>query len=469
MKTSLRAVVLLTSLVWLAAPLVAQPTAEPWRAGVATRKLTPAGPIWMSGYANRTAPSSGVDQDLFTKALALDDGRGGRMVIVTLDLIGIPASLRQHVERECATRFKLKPHEILLNASHTHCGPQVSPDRMELEVGFRRMANPAQIAAVHQYARFLDQTVVEVIGASLQNPAAAKQEFSQARAGFAMNRRRPEANGKFSNNPYPEGPVDHDVPVLKVSGADGKIRALLFGYACHNTTLSGSQLSGDYAGYAQQYLEASYPGATALFMTGCGGDQNPYPRRDMVPGHPPEDLVQHHGRALANAVSSALAARQRPVAGPLRSALAYAELEYAPLSIEQLKSFQTPAHTPAVVARAQRLTENQQRGEKPAPLACPVQVVRFGSDITLVAIGGEVVVDYALRLKSELKGPAAVWVAGYSNDVFGYLGSRRVIQEGGYEGLEANIRILNHPGGFTPAVEDTIVNKVHELHRQTER
>ena len=435
----------------------------PWRVGVATRTLTPPGPIWLAGYANRTAPSNGVALDLHGKALALDDGAGGRLVIVTLDLIGVPAALRAHTEKAAAEKFGLKPHEVLLNASHTHSGPQVSPDRMMLERAFRQNAKPADVAAVDAFETFLRAAVLDLIGESLQSAAPARLEFSTARAGFAMNRRRPERNGTITNNPYPAGPVDHEVPVLKITGADGKPRALLFGYACHNTTLSGSQISGDYAGHAQKFLEASYPGATALFLMGCAGDQNPYPRGAMVPGQSPDDLASQHGRALANAVVTALATRPRPLAPPLRSAYGHAQLDYTPLADAALARYRAPEHTPPVIERARALQESLRRGERPAPLACPVQVVQFGGDLTLVALGGEPVIDYALRLKRELAGPASVWVAGYSNDYFGYLGSKRVIAEGGYEGGEANTRILNHPGPFAPDAEDRVVAKVHEL------
>ncbi len=443
----------------------AQSRAPEWKAGVATRKLTPDGPIWLAGYANRTAPSDGVDLDVFAKALALDDGHGGRIVIVTLDLIGVPPELRAFAERESAQHFGLKPHELLLNASHTHSAPQVSPDRMVLERTFSRAAKTADVDAVNAFQTFLQRTVVDVIGESLQASAPARLEFNQARAGFAMNRRRLEPNGTYSNNPNPTGPVDHDVPVLRVIGADGKLRAVLFGYACHNTTLGGSRISGDYAGHAQRFLEAAHPGATALFMMGCGGDQNPYPRGAMVPGQPVEQLAEQHGRALANAVFTALAARPRPVPGPLRAALADALLDYEPLSAKELETFNATEHTPPILQRAQALRAALQKGERPAALPCPVQVVQFGPALTLVAIGGEVVVDYSLRIKRELKGEADVWVAGYSNHVFGYLGSRRVIEEGGYEGIGANIRILNHPGRFTFAAEDVIMAKVHELRR----
>jgi hypothetical protein len=90
--------------------------------------------------------------------------------------------------------------------------------------------------------------------------------------------------------------------------------------------------------------------------------------------------------------------------------------------------------------------------------------VHFGTELTLIAIGGETTVDYSLRLKRELGGDrAAVWVAGYSNDVFGYLGSRRVIVEGGYEGYSANLN--RHPGPWATTTEDRIISTVYELSR----
>lgn len=472
MRTLRAAFLLLAALLAAPAALPAAtpktPAPAPWRAGVAARKLTPPGPIWLAGYGNRSAPSTGVALDLYAKALALDDTRGGRVVLVTMDLIRIPLAVRTHVETAAGKRFGLQPHELLLNASHTHSGPEVEPDRMLLERVFRRAAKPADVAAVNAYEQFLRDTLVDLVGESLRAAAPARLDYTHARAGFAMNRRRPEPNGTFSNNPHPAGPVDHDVPVLKVSGADGRVRALVFGYACHNTTLSGSVVSGDYAGQAQRDLELAYPGATALFVAGCGGDQNPYPRRADTPGMTPGQLVQDHGRALANAVHSALSARLRPVAGPLRAAYGQALLDYVPLSKSELATYTPDQFPPEVVARAAALSQRLDRGERPPPLPCPVQVLRFGRDLTFVAIGGEVVVDYALRLKRELAGEAAVWVAGYSNHVFGYLGSRRVIAEGGYEGLSANTRILNHPGRFADDTEDRVVARVHALVRETQ-
>jgi neutral ceramidase len=100
-------------------------------------------------------------------------------------------------------------------------------------------------------------------------------------------------------------------------------------------------------------------------------------------------------------------------------------------------------------------------GHLPSTYPYPLQVWRFGEGLTLIAMAGEVVVDYALRLKKELE-PGPLWVAGYCNDVFAYIPSRRVLEEGGYEGGGAMIYYLQ-PGPFAPSIEETIVRKTHEL------
>jgi hypothetical protein len=115
------------------------------------------------------------------------------------------------------------------------------------------------------------------------------------------------------------------------------------------------------------------------------------------------------------------------------------------------------------------LRQLEREGKLRSEYACPVQVIRFGDDLTLVALPGETVVDYSLRLKRELtksgaQGPA-IWIAGYSNDVFAYIPSRRVLEEGGYEagGAMRYMRSVLQPGPFAPSVEERIVEKVHQL------
>ncbi|MBI3880126.1 MAG: neutral/alkaline non-lysosomal ceramidase N-terminal domain-containing protein [Verrucomicrobia bacterium] len=461
MKTAI--LFFLTSLAVL--PLVAADKAKAppeklaWKAGVATVVLTPQTNLWMAGYASRTKPAEGAETQLHGKALALEDEHGTRLVMVTLDLIGVPRTLRKNLEKRCGAAYKLPPEGLLLNASHTHSGPEFRVGRMPADEGEVKPTTEGE-----KYGEQLEEKLFRLIGEALNNLAPAKLGYTRARAGFAMNRRLPTPNG-YANSPNPDGPVDHDVPVLRVTGADGKLRAVLFGYACHNTSLALYTWNADYAGYAQEFVQAEHPGAVAMFMMGCGGDQNPYPRRTI-------DWCQQHGRALANGVETALTVAPREVKGPLRAAFAKVALDYDKVPTREEFEKRLASKDKMEVSHAKRFLAKLDAGEKlPTTYPCPVQVIHFGDDIVLVAIGGETCVDYSLRLKTELgaKSKAAIWIAGYSNDVMGYVPSKRVRLEGGYEAESAMRYSGTHPGPWAPTLEERIIGKVHELDRRLHR
>lgn len=431
--------------------------APAWKAGAASLDITPEEPSWMAGYGGRKKPSEGVAQHVFAKALAIEDAAGARMVFVTLDLVGVPRAVREGVERLARERHGFTPETILLNASHTHSGPALSRG----DVGDYRggVADATYAAKADAYGAALPEKIVRLIGDALARSGPATLHYTHARAGFAMNRRLRVGNEtQIRNSPNPDGPVDHDVPVLRVTGADGSLKALLFGYACHNTTSGTYLINGDYAGHAQAILEETRPGVVALFMLGCGGDQNPYPRGTL-------EQAAQHGRTLANAVEAALAVvTQRPLHGPLRSAFGHAELDIVDTGRADLER-RARSRSKDEKSRAEDLLKQlEAKGALPGSYPCPVQVVQFGTDLTLVAIGGETTVDYSLRLKREMASiPSALWVAGYSNDVFGYLGSRRVIVEGGYEGYSANM--WDFPGPWGTNSEERVIGKAYDLIR----
>lgn len=423
-----------------------------WKVGIAITKITPEKPMWMAGYAARKTPSEGVAQDLYAKALAIQDEQGQRLVIVTTDLIGIPRALRDQLEAEVKAQFELPREALWLNASHTHCGPELRMSRIPLDGPPEEVEKRLQLSL--DYTAKLHQQLLDIIGQSLKQLSPANLDYLHARAGFAMNRRRPTAQG-VTNSPHSDGPVNHNVPVLRVTTPEGKLRAVLFSYACHNTTMSFNQFCGDYAGYAQEYLQAEHEGATAMFFTGCGGDQNPYPRRKF-------DHVQQHGRALANAVEAALETVPKPVRGPLRLNYGEVTLDFAPTPPPaELEKLAAGTAEPASGHARRLLKELKETGKIRSTYEYPVQVMHFGTDWTIVALGGEVVVDYSFRIERELT-PANVTVAGYSNDVFGYVPSLRVLQEGGYEAGGAMLW-GSLPGPFAPNVEDKIIGKVLEL------
>jgi neutral ceramidase len=423
--------------------------AADFQAGVARARITPPSPFWMSGYASRTHPSEGVEQDLWAKALALRDGEGRLAVVVTTDLIGLTGAISDEVAERVRERFGVERRQLVLLASHTHCGPAV---RRNLAVMYDLGEEDRR--RVDAYGDRLVERLVEVVGAALGDLAPAVLAAGNGSAGFAVNRREPTPGG-VKIGVFPAGPVDHDVPVLRVTRRDGSIRAVLFGYACHNTTLGADfyRIGGDYAGYAQAAIEETHPGATALFLMLCGGDQNPHPRGTL-------DLAVRHGRTLAAEVARVLGTPLRPVRPPVRTALETVPLELAP---HTRATFEEEARSPDVFRqrRARLMLDAYDAGRPVRHAPYPVQAVRLGEDLTLLVLAGEPVVDYALRLKREYPGGSLV-VAGYGRDVMGYIPSERVLREGGYEAVESTV-YYGLPGPFTDAVEETVVAAVRRV------
>ncbi len=451
MKATCRSWMLVVAATFFAGPAIWADEPAPWKAGVATVAVTPSQPMWMAGYASRTKPSEGVLSELHAKALAIEDSAGTRAVIVTTDLIGIPRPLRQQVAKAVAEKHKLAPKGLLLNCSHTHCSPVVKDD---LEMSVMYPLEPEQRQRVESYFVELRDKLIAVVGAAIDDLQPAKLSYSHARCSVSMNRRLPTKDG-FQNSPYPDGPVDHDVPVLRVESLDGKtLRAVAFGYACHNTSTALMQFNADYAGFAQTEIEKAHPGATALFVMGCGGDQNPYPRGQI-------DWAKAHGKTLATAVEAALLPTPKPIRGLLKYDLQEIGLPFEPVTKEELLARRESKDGYAKRRAESLLAELEEHGKVRESYPYPVQVLQFGGDLTLVTLGGEVVIDYALRLKRELSGNP-IWVAGYSNDVMAYIPSERVLKEGGYEGVGA-MNYTNLPSAWRSGLEERIVGAVREI------
>jgi hypothetical protein len=426
-------------------------SAADFTAGVARVKITPPMPFWMSGYAARTHPAEGVLQDLWAKALALRDPEGKPFVLVTTDLIGIPAGVSDEVARRAKAKFQLDRDQIVLSCSHTHCGPALHGN-----LGVMFDFDEAEAARVRQYAADLVAKIVAIVGEALQAQQPTQLAFAQGAAGFAVNRRLRGPTG-FRISVNPAGPVDHSVPVLKIAGPDGRLRAVLFAYACHNTTLGSDfyQLNGDYAGFAQAEFEQAHPDATAMFMMLCGGDQNPNPRGKV-------EQAQQYGKELAAAVAQALAGELRPVRPPIRATFEHLTLDLAPHTRAQFEE-ETTNKDKFRQRRARAMLATYDAGRPIRTVRYPVQAVRFGGDLTLLTLGGEVVIDYALRAKREFAGENLV-VAGYCNDVMCYIPSLRVLKEGGYEAVDSMI-YYGMPGPFAEAVEEQIFTGVRRVMR----
>ncbi len=437
-------------LLCLALPL----SAASWKAGTAKADITPKKPIWMAGYGGRTKPSEGTLHPLWAKALALEDAKGNRAVIIGTDTLGMTASIYANLKARLAKEHKLQPEQIMLNASHTHTGPVLRGGLYDIYP-----LNAAHIKRIEEYSARLENEIVRITGAALKNlePVTLKHGIGITR--FGVNRRE---NKPYSDVPKLiaaqalKGPIDHDVPVLAVyKGLE--LKAVVFGYACHSTTLGIQKFSGDYSGFTQIALEKSHPGALALFSAGCGADINPLPRRVV-------HLAERYGLMLAAAVEETLLQKMETLEPTLTTRIKTIPLEYGALPEPAALAAAAKNQTNYRGRWAARMLKLQADDDVPKTYPYPIQCWRVG-DLLWLTMGGEVVVDFSLNFKKQY-GPRT-WVTSYCNDVMAYIPTFRVLQEGGYEG-QSSMAVYGLPADrWKENVEDLVTEGINQLVRDT--
>lgn len=418
-----------------------------WRASVARRVITPEEPMLMAGYASRDRLSEGTLHDLWAKALVLEDAKGNRAVLLSFDLSGMPKSMSDRIRQRLQEDYQFSKAQILMNFSHTHSGPVLKDYLYHIYP-----IDDIERKKIDVYSKKFENQVVEMVGDALESlePALLYSENGVTR--FQVNRRNNKEADLHLQSEL-AGPNDYAVPVLKVSKPTGELIAIAFGYACHPTVLGGYLWSGDYAGFAQLDLEKKFPGATALFFQGAGGDQNPLPRRTVA-------LAEQYGKELSVAVERVLKEEMTALNPDLK--LSYGEVDL-PLNDPPSKEFldkMVQESTGHYQAWATMYSKKAERGEpvrKSYPY--PVQVWKIGGQ-TLISLGGEPVISYAIGLKN-IYG-ADSFIFGYSNDVMAYIPSATVLAEGGYEGASSQMAV-GLPGTWKPTIETLIFHEIRKL------
>ncbi|HEX3657308.1 MAG TPA: neutral/alkaline non-lysosomal ceramidase N-terminal domain-containing protein [Pirellulales bacterium] len=421
--------------------------------GMARVDVTPGYPVRMTGYSSRLKEFEGVEQHIWAKALAIDADGQGAAVLITVDSLGIPQSMTDEVAARLKSKHGIEPEKVVICASHTHCAPglaNVAPTIFE-------HVTPEQKAHMQQYGRDLTDKLEQVALAALADRKPGRLSWSQGSADFAMNRRLlRDGIVRFGSTPWPAGPVDHALPVLRVTDSDGKLRGIVANYACHCTTLGGlfNRVCGDWAGFAQEIIEREHPGAIAMISIGCGADANPQPRDEIV-------YARLHGQTIAREVNRLLEGAWKPLDQPLLARRTQIELPFDTLPTRE--EFETRAkHKGPIAWHAKAQLARLDRGEKlQTHLPYTIGMWAIGDQLALVFLAGEVVVDYDLRLKREDDG-RRLWVTAYANDDPCYIASKRVLAEGGYE-VDSSMYYYDRPTHFAPTIEDQIIHAIDGL------
>ena len=434
----------------VASSIAAEPSPD---VGIAVRDISPELPIRLAGYAARKRAADKQDSPLLVEALAFKNPTGERFVFVALDNCEVNHAFLEPVLEQWQQKLQLKRGDVAVVSSHTHSAPvleHVLTDMGELPA--------SDLQRIARYSQTLQGKLVEVVEAALADCQPAVLEHGIGRACFAMNRRVYQGdNVVFGENP--DGPVDWEVPVLRIKGTNGVVRAVVFGYACHGTSIQASNdwytVSGDYMAYARQHLEAHQPGAVAMYLTGMGADSNPSPRSLMLD-------AKRHGLELAGAVISVLDRPMRPVQGTFKLAYDQVELPFVPPPTRERLEKDAQSQDISVKMRAENYLKLLDAGQPlPQSISLPVALLRLGHDLTFVLMGGEMVVDYARHIKRVLGGDHP-WTIGYAYEIPCYIPSARIIKEGGYE-ADSSLIYYGYYGPFRGEIETKLLNRVDSL------
>jgi len=390
---------------------------EPLRVGMARVEITPQEPAYMAGFAGRKERSTGAYKDITASCLVFDNGVM-RLGLMAVDVLFIDRYYKTDLGpvqltaiRKAAEAVGIAPERMMINASHTHCGPKFEDNG--------------------DYPEVFIEKVCGLLEAAVADLQPARLDYTVGTCSMAINRRRTNEEGKCTGmRPTPLKPIDMEVPVMRVVSPEDQARAIIFGYACHPSTMGGLEIGPDYPGFARDWVEAAYgEGCMATFLQGCGGDIKPR----NVSGTSrfrsgPLETVEELGHELGRAVVTATCVPPEPVAAAANGSVLLA----ATSQIVPLPSKKDPSQ----------------------PYPIEMQVLRIG-DVYIVGMNGEICVEIGLHIKRELAG-LKLFVIGYCNQRVSYIPAASSYPEGGYEVNCTRV---------APTGEDMIVAKAVEMTR----
>ena len=439
-----------------------QTTASNWQAGAAKIDITPKEAMRLSGYGNRIKPTAEMDDPLFARAMAIKHEDQSPLIIVSIDAIGLSATLTDRICSQVQERFSIRRNQMVLCTTHSHSAPQL--EDLLPNIFSTPMTDEERSRSV-TYSQFVVDSVVRIVGESIAKLQPASIGFGTGHADFAINRRVLKNNVWTGFGTVDDGPVDRTVRVIHAKRLDGTTLAVVYQYATHCTSISPdlNRISADWAGMSAALIENAFqklssPDVVALPIIGCGADSNPNPRGTY-------DNAKSHANEMAQSVQSVCNRTLTALPAPVSQSFQLVAIASERPSRDRLN---TLAKSTSVVERnfaLSMLDVWKRKGRIPETYPAPVHLWNFGDSFAWVFMGGEVVVDYQIRLEKELSQFPNVWVAAYVDDVFAYVASERMRSEGGYE-VDASMLYYNQPGRWVSGTEDVLVTRVLEMARQ---
>lgn len=405
------------------------------RLGTATADITPPLPASLAGFAARTEPAQGVSHPLRVRVAVFEsrqeDGSISRSVLAVADLLWWGSEQAPALRQDIADLTGTEVSQVLLSATHTHSGPQTS-----------WRASAAIGVADASYLALLRERTLHAAREAVSRLDAVTLQRWDGTHDWAFNRR-------FSLNPH--GPVDPALTVIRAIGTNGDQAALFVHFACHPVITQEALVSSEFCGVAMDRLEADL-GGTAFYLQGCCGDINPSEPGGTESLRGTKVDVERVGQALAASVQQLVAqgVGRALAPRPLTGAELVVDLPFA--HVPTAADWHGRTGLPGVEGEVARTMLNHPEWCLPS-LPLLVQRLDLAEGWSLLAMTGEVVVDYGLQVRS--RSGDAVLPMGYANGMTGYIPTARILSEGGYEATGSTPYFFL-PAPFAPEVEDRV-------------
>lgn len=440
---------------------MAQPTSESllFKAGFSKVCISPPVGAALAGFAARENASVGVHDDLYARALVLEN-EDAAVAFVCVDVLALPSEFVNKVRNAIHVSTGLEPHSIMIASTHTHAGP----------VTITTFFNPNE-SVDQSYLGRLAADIVESVSTAWTNRFNARIGVGAGQVkGVGVNRRSPD-----------QRPVDEEVGIIKIADGEGATRAVLLNYACHPTVLGPDNLlvTGDFPNFALEAIEKALgPGSFAAFANGTQGNISMGHSSELsaigvvTPGRTFERAAEL-GNLLGAATLQALPVIEARAEVKLGADTLHVDLplkKYPPLEetarllreaenrlaqlmahdghdieeVRRAKSEQLYASIANFYAQeASALTDGLLRIE--------LQAIRI-NDAVFVAVPAEVFVEIGLSLKESA--PHRTFIVGLANGYIGYLPTAAAHDVGGYEVVSSKCQ---------PEAEEILINKVIRL------
>lgn len=425
---------------------------RPFLAGAATVNITPPlGEPIVGGFS--PVPATYVHDELHTRCLVLDDGRG-KLAILLSDNVGIPREVHDTAKAWIEGETGIPPNRVLSASTHTHSATSARGENKVVAV-----------KELTEYQRFLARRMADSVRIALGNLEPAKIAWGRAEEpAEVFNRRWYVRDERLLQNPFggidrvrmnpprgsealiePAGPVDPEIAFVSVRSRDGRPICLLANYALHYVGgVPSGHVSADYFGAFARHIgpaigaEPHEPEFVGILSNGTSGNINNIDFRSAGERTAPYEKIERVASRLASLVADAerratyhdhvtLDARLVDVALGVRKP--------APEQIEWARGIRAKLDRDhAKVSDRDRVycaRIEQLASGSPEEIRVPVQAVRIG-DLGIAALPFEVFVETGLLLKKEHPMGAAFTIE-LANGSYGYLPTADHHALGGYE------------------------------------